>query len=210
MSYGISSLCANSFDPSVSGLAGNIGIQVGTVDGSKAWQKWGAGNTQWTPLHPVSTTFGAPCTAWDTSALIANLACDTLGGFKVLFQGTVNADTNLSLRVNAAALAAQQGYWLATSGFTSGVFLAALVGISVKAGPFTVAVECEAWKSGNNYQLFRAESAFKNAGGAFPAEVFSTLISLTALPVPEIGSVGLSASTAGALDATCQATLTRI
>ena len=210
MSYNTAFQIPNNFDPSVSGLPANIGLAVSTVDGTKAWQKFGLGNTQWSPLHPVSTTFGAPCTAWDTTALIASLACDTLGSFKVLFQGTVNADTNLSLRVNAAAPAAQQGYWLATSGFTSGVFLAALAGISVKVGAFTVAVECLAWKSGNNYQLFRAESAFKNSGGAFPAEVFSTLISLTALPVPEIGSVGLSASTAGALDATCQATLTRI
>jgi hypothetical protein len=38
---------ANAFDPSVSGLVGRVGAQVGTIDGTKAWVKIATPNTSW-------------------------------------------------------------------------------------------------------------------------------------------------------------------
>jgi hypothetical protein len=41
---------ANDFDPSVTGLAGRVGAQVGTIDEAKAWIKTGTGTTDWTAI----------------------------------------------------------------------------------------------------------------------------------------------------------------
>lgn len=42
---------ANDFDPSASGLTGGrVGAKVGTVDGSKGWERTGTGDTDWTEI----------------------------------------------------------------------------------------------------------------------------------------------------------------
>ena len=50
MSFATSLTVANNFDPSVSGLANPVGTVVETADGTKAWQKFGTGLTQWSPI----------------------------------------------------------------------------------------------------------------------------------------------------------------
>lgn len=42
---------ANDADPSVSGIVGDVGAKVKTIDGTKAWIKTGTGDTDWDPIH---------------------------------------------------------------------------------------------------------------------------------------------------------------
>jgi hypothetical protein len=216
MSFGTPLSIANNFDPSVSGLADPVGTIVETVDGTKAWVKWGTGNTQWSPMHTVSGTFGTTKTTWDTTALVANLACDTLGGFRLMFQGTVNATCAIGLRVNGALPAASQ--YVDFNGYGSTVAQVAAANLSpiypiVNIGPsgkwHSTIIECIACKSGNNAQLFSIFTTFYNAGVSMCLERHA-LITLTGLPLAEIQSVGLVASVSGAMDAITTATLVRI
>ena len=206
---------ANNFDPSVSGLAGTVGTIEQTVDGTKAWMKWGTGNTQWSPLHTVSAAFGSALTTWDTTALVANLACDTLGGFRLLVQGTTGANGNIGLRVNGTTNFNNQFVEFYGYGSTSGaqailnyIPLNFIVN-NTAAKPFSIVMECIACKSGNNAQLISIMSTFYNSGISGNLTRHA-LVTLTGIPVGEIQSVGVVSSVAGALNAITTATLVRV
>ena len=206
---------ANNFDPSVSGLANPVGTIVETVNGTKAWMKWGTGNTQWSPLHTVSAAFGSALTTWDTTALVANLACDTLGGFRLLIQGTMNANGNIGLRVNGSGTFNTQfveffGYSGSanTLAVMNNVPLNFIVN-NTAAKPFSVVIECVACKSGTNLQLISIMSTFYNSGISGNLTRHA-LVTLTGIPVGEIQSVGVVSSVAGALNAITTATLVRV
>ena len=216
MSFGTPLSIANNFDPSVSGLADPVGTIVETVDGTKGWVKWGTGNTQWSPLHTVSGTFGTTKTTWDTTALVANLACDTLGGFRLILQGTVNATCAIGLRVNAALPASSQYVDFYGYGSTAGQVAVAnsspnnfIVNVGPATHVFTAIIECLAPKSGNNAQLFSVLTTFYNSSVSAYLNRHA-LITLTGLPLSEIQSIGVVASVAGAMDAITTATLVRL
>ena len=206
---------ANNFDPSVSGLAGTVGTIEQTVNGTKAWMKWGTGNTQWSPLHTVSAAFGSALTTWDTTALVANLACDTLGGFRLLIQGTMNANGNIGLRVNGSGTFNTQfveffGYSGSanTLAVMNNVPLNFIVN-NTAAKPFSVVIECVACKSGTNLQLISIMSTFYYSTSSTYFNRHA-LVTLTGIPVGEIQSVGVVSSVAGALNAITTATLVRV
>ena len=206
---------ANNFDPSVSGLAGTVGTIEQTVNGTKAWMKWGTGNTQWSPLHTVSAAFGSALTTWDTTALVANLACDTLGGFRLLIQGTMNANGNIGLRVNGSGTFNTQfveffGYSGSanTLAVMNNVPLNFIVN-NTAAKPFSVVIECVACKSGTNLQLISIMSTFYYSTSSTYFNRHA-LVTLTGTPLSEIQSVGVSSSVAGGFDAINTATLVRI
>lgn len=53
-------ICANDFDPSVTGLSGAlVGARCTSDDGTKCWQKWGAANANWRALHETRSSVTA-------------------------------------------------------------------------------------------------------------------------------------------------------
>jgi len=215
MSFGTPLSIANNFDPSVSGLADPVGTIVETVDGTKAWVKWGTGNTQWSPMHTVSGTFGTTKTTWDTTALVANLACDTLGGFRLLLQGTTNANCNLFIRVNGNSSLYYQysdfvgyGSTAVTAAVVSSPGTANIAINNTAAKPFTIIIDCISCKSGTALQVFTVTIVFYSTVGNYLNRY--CLITLTGIPASEIQSVGIGSSVAGTLDAITTATLVRI
>jgi len=110
-------LVANAFDPSVTGLTAPVGSKAYTIDGTKAWLKWGTADRQWAPLHTVSGTVGINTATWDCPIA---LACNTLGDFEVNGIILVVGDNAgaFRLRLNGAtATGASYQYFGGTGGF---------------------------------------------------------------------------------------------
>ena len=208
--------CANNFDPTVTGQVAAIGAIVGTLDLTKCWQKWGAGNTQWAPLHPISSSFGAACSLWDTTSLVADLACDTLGGVEVLFQGTINAGpVDVWVRLNGATANLRRQFLSFTNTLGApGVQDTSNVITDMKAGGrFNLRLSCKMCRSGNFIQTIEYNvnwHIYINAPNDGLVSEFGTLIVLDAPPQSEIHSLGIATNGTGALDATCTATIRRI
>lgn len=108
---------ANTFDPSVSGLAAPMGSRVCTADDTGCWFKTGSAATAWTTFTALPVlaakllnasgvqqtvyTLGSEARTWD----ITGLAGDTRGGFELachLIGGTGTNGRYVSLRVNGA------------------------------------------------------------------------------------------------------------
>lgn len=214
MSWNIPQKVDNAFDPSVSGLVAPVGSGVESNDGTKAWIKWGTGNTQWTPLHPVTTSAGVLKTNFDTTDLIANLACDTLGGVEVVWQGSVTAAGYLAFRVNGASAATSMHY----------VYINSAAGAFVKGNDcvisdnlvlntaFTATITCKTPLSGSRFQLFELNSQFV-AGASVPSNYRGSLSrpsTVAALPVNEIQSVGIFHTAGAKISATTTMSISRI
>jgi hypothetical protein len=209
MSFNTPQKIANTFDPSVSGLAAPIGSWVETYDGTKAWMKWGTGNTQWTPLHPVTMSSGITRASWDTSTLVANLACDTLGGFEVVWQGTVTGTPQTVLRINGVQPSAETAFLFSGGAVCSPTALAAvpLITDSFKTGGrFTITARCRSPLSGARLQVIEFNTAWDAAAGI--TMFHGGQIVPNANPVGEIQSIGVGL-TSGTISAISTLTIYR-
>lgn len=92
---------ANSFDPSVTGLAADVGAIVVSVDTSKSWKKYGATDTDWIPLHVTRAT-----TTEEVAAVDVPLYCEQAGGFRLSWANVAStvASVRIQVRVNGTAL----------------------------------------------------------------------------------------------------------
>lgn len=225
--------CANNFDPSVTGLAvlsaagvavPGIGAKVTTLDGSKCWQKWGTGDTQWSPLHAIFGTFGENVATWDTTALIANLACNTLGGFKIVFDPIVmtsGATQVVVARINGARLidnAVGNAYLTSIPWATPAPVCNKKARLAETGNDGTwlnLTITCEHARSGSSPWVIESEAIYRYSA-TYPAiRTRATLWSLEAPPLAEITSFGLavtndSYSPEGTMGAASRATITRI
>jgi hypothetical protein len=210
--------CANNVDPSVSGQAAIIGARCTTTDGTKCWVKYGAGDTQWGATHAITGTFGSNVATWDTTALVANLACDTLGPFSLDIQGSIStALSNISLRVNGAGISNGEiynHYQLITmvdatpaTGPGLGVTNADL--LTACCGWFNLHIDFLFPKSGSCQWSASYWSTYDvRPYGAECARQSGTVTRDGNLPSPEVQSIGLAVS-AGTMGAACVATLKR-
>lgn len=206
---------ANDFDPSVTGLAANIGVVAVTVNGAKAWEKWGAGNKQWRALHAVTKAFGAAVATWDTTELVADLDCDTLGPSRLRVSGTLTGtatDAFITMRINGAAATMRWQVILTTggAGYPNDANDQKLTWNIGTGSPFYIDLECLQPYSGSVPQVFRLFSSYIEAvesGGGW-GSVCGLLTNIAALPQAPIASYGIEVN-AGAMGAACVATLTR-
>jgi hypothetical protein len=214
--------CAETFDPIVSdysslgtGWTPLVGSVLGTVSGEKAWQKWGSGSRQWAPLHPVSMSFGANVTVWDSDVLVPSLACDSLGGFKAIFRGTVNQTTDLGLRVNKTSTGmytAGSHQWPGDAA-ASPPFVASGSGkladsmLAGATGGFCFVLECDMYSSTAAEQSLRISCTYKGSNSGLYHNLGCIFVQRS--PNVEILNLGLVSSASGALDATCTFTLYR-
>jgi hypothetical protein len=101
-------LVANEIDPSVSGIEAAVGSRCTTVDGLKAWSKYGAGDGEWRSLNETRVTVtaaGGPLTVLDCTVVIAEA-----DEAEIEIAGIGLTDNWLTLRVDGATVASGTTY----------------------------------------------------------------------------------------------------
>ena len=196
---------ANNFNPMVTGLSAPVFSRAATLDGTKGWVKWGSADNQWSPLHTMSAAFGSNLATWDSTALLASLACDTNPPKAIRITGSVSGACDLNLRINGANATTR---WLVMdySGNAGSAFANAYNYVTFgSASDFCILIEFLQGKSGNNAQSFRVFSSFTDGSG--PAGLFGIFVNTAEMPQAEITSIGLHADSACTMGATSVATL---